>query len=344
MLKKRKRKPFVSFLISIAVSAVLVACLVSAIEEGSLTQLFRGIFWPAFLAYLFFTFIGFFLRSLRYSWLIGPGKVGLLPLFLVTLIRQVFVDLLPMKVGELSYVIILKKRFGIPVETGLSSMMAVFLLDAICALALLLISLVIIGKISFEILPVALLPFAAGFLGLLFLFLLCLDRILARGAQWGRQLMSSNQRPLTGWRQTLVDKTAKVAEELAALKEKKIYFSTFLLSLLIRVMKYLALYSVLYSLVRSQGILLSQLNFFKVLVGVAGAEVSAFLPVQGLAGFGTWESAWAITFQWIGFTRDLAILSGFGTHLATQVTEYILGALCLTLLFLPIKRRAQSEI
>lgn len=315
----------------------------ASLEKGSLAALFHNLYWPGFLIYLFFTLVVFLLRSVRYNWLLGPGKVSVPNLFLVTTVRQVFIDLLPMKLGELSYVVLLKKRFQVPVESGLSSMMAVWIFDSICVVGILVFSLAAIGQMGSSMLPEQVLPASIFLAASLFVLLWKLDRIFFKMASGINFVFSRRKSSAPQWLLTLAFKMEKIAEELAGMKKRKIYLKTFFISFAIRVLKYLSLFSVLYALIRSEGISLAQLNFFKVVIGVAGAEVTAYLPIQGLAGFGTWESAWAVMFQWLGFSPDLAILSGFGTHLATQITEYILGACCLLLLFIPLRRRIEDE-
>jgi len=339
-MKKNKK---LSFIISIVVSVVLLYWLLSSIEEGSILELFQNLFWPAFFSYLACMLIGFIFRSLRYCLLIGEGKVSLRDMFLVVMVRQVFVDLLPMKIGELSYVVLLKKRFNIPVETGMSSMMAVFLFDSICLFPPLFLSLVIVGKSSFAMFGGQFFFLTLLILAFLILIMWKLDRVFTQIHVWLDRILMKMGTKGPSWVKPLILKCEKIADELAEMKQRKIYLKTFIYSMIIRIFKYLAIYSLTFGLLRYKAISLSELSIFKIIIGLASAEFTSFLPIQGLAGFGTWEAAWALTFQWMGFSSDLAILSGFGTHLATQVTEYIIGAICLILLWLPWRKKLLAK-
>jgi len=338
MNTKKKQNKIFSFILSIVVSVLLIVWLLSMVEEGTLLDLFRNFYWPAFYFYLLFFLIGFSLRALRYCWLIGPGKVSFKDMLLVTMVRQVFVDLLPMKLGELSYVVLLKKRFQVPVETGFSSMMAVFLFDCISLFPVLLLSLSVVGKTGMEVVSGSFIALTIGMLLLLCLILWKLDLIFGKIAAWLDRYLKKRVLKNPHWLSKVLLKCEKIAEELAHLKARRVYLKTFLISFGIRICKYLSIYSVLIALIQYKGIGVDDMNIFKVVIGLAGAELSSFLPVQGLAGFGTWEAAWALTFQWIGFDRDLAVLTGLGIHLTTQVTEYIVGAFCLVLLWLPWRK------
>jgi glycosyltransferase 2 family protein len=84
----------------------------------------------------------------------------------------------------------------------------------------------------------------------------------------------------------------------------------------------------------------AEFGFFKLILGVTGAELTSVLPVKGLAGFGTWEAAWALTFSLMGIDEGLAIISGLGVHLLTNVFEYSLGIASLIILLFPWLRRS----
>jgi hypothetical protein len=59
--------------------------------------------------------------------------------------------------------------------------------------------------------------------------------------------------------------------------------------------------------------------------------MSATLPIHGIAGFGTYETAWALGFGQLGLSSRVAILSGFATHLLSQLYDYSIGLLALAI-------------
>jgi hypothetical protein len=70
------------------------------------------------------------------------------------------------------------------------------------------------------------------------------------------------------------------------------------------------------------------------ILGITGAELTSILPIKGLGGFGTWESAWALTLTQLGFESRIAILSS-GIHLISNLFEYILGLASILILSSP---------
>jgi len=110
-------------------------------------------------------------------------------------------------------------------------------------------------------------------------------------------------------------------------------------SFLIRLAKYVSVYVLLLGFLRSHGYRPADVGLWKTILGLTGAEFTALLPVKGLGGFGTWETAWSALFRILGFPGDLAVVSGLGVHITTNLLEYGLGALAILLLLLLFLRR-----
>jgi hypothetical protein len=102
-------------------------------------------------------------------------------------------------------------------------------------------------------------------------------------------------------------------------------------SFLIRLLKFAAYWSLLLGVLRHQGLGATELPFWRVFLGIAGAELSATLPIHGVAGFGTYETAWALGFTRLGLSKEVAILSGFATHLLSQLYDYSTGLAALAI-------------
>jgi glycosyltransferase 2 family protein len=67
--------------------------------------------------------------------------------------------------------------------------------------------------------------------------------------------------------------------------------------------------------------------------------LTSVLPVKGIGGFGTWESAWALTLRLMHFSPNLAVISGIGVHLITNFFEYFLGIISLLILYFPLRNQ-----
>lgn len=62
------------------------------------------------------------------------------------------------------------------------------------------------------------------------------------------------------------------------------------------------------------------------------------LPISGLAAIGTWEAAWTLAFTRLGLDAEVAVISGFATHVLSQLHDYSLGIVALIVLMWPWPR------
>ncbi len=109
-----------------------------------------------------------------------------------------------------------------------------------------------------------------------------------------------------------------------------------------RVAKYSGFYILFCALLLPLGYSVEQMPFASVLIGISSAELAASLPVSGIAGFGAYEGAWALTFEMLGFPKEIASLSAISHHLFTQVYGYLLGMIGLLILLSPLLRFSQG--
>ena len=98
----------------------------------------------------------------------------------------------------------------------------------------------------------------------------------------------------------LLEGTARAYD---ALRRRRVLLPAFGVSLGVRLMKYLSWYFLLLAVLRGMPDAPPNLPFGRALVGTIGAELSSALPVSGIAGFGTYETAWALSFGALGFNR-----------------------------------------
>lgn len=333
--------------LSLAVSAVLAGVLLSQVKAQDFGRIFSRIYVPALLVYTAVSLISTWLRAWRYKCLLAPRPISWRNLFLVTFIRNSFDDLLPARIGSLSYIYVLNKRMGFSFESAASSFVVAFVLDFL-TLGPFLIAALLAAGLSGEVLSAGtLLAVAAVFFAV---FLLILWKIvpLARAAAAGfRAVLKILKREDKPKAQAALEKVGTTIRALDDIRKRRIYGRLFLLSLAIRLGKYLSLFALFYALLRSQGFVLADLSFETVILAITGAEMTSALPVKGLADFGTWESAWVVALRLMHFDPRLAVLTGFGIHLITNLFEYSLGLVSLLILLVPYfwkKRRSNPGI
>jgi uncharacterized protein (TIRG00374 family) len=275
--------------------------------------------------------IGATLRTWRYKWLLSPHPTKWRDVFLVTFIRNLFVDLLPARIGSLSYVYVLNKSLKYSFESASSSFVVAFVLDFLTLSPFLAFAILAVGLGKTSISNGTLLAISGLFFLLVFFVFWKVSKlsvIALKIYQWLLRVIKQDNKK---WAEVSVQKIHLTIDELDKIKERRIGWPLFFLSLGIRFAKYSSLFLLLYALLRSHGFSLESLSFSKTILGITGAELTSALPIKGIGGFGTWESAWALTLMLMGFEKRIAILSS-GVHLITNLFEYILGIISILIL------------
>ncbi len=338
MLKNK----LVYIVLSALVSVGLLWLLLSQVKTEDIIDTLSRIFLPAVFVYAAVALVAAWLRAWRYKWLLRPQSISWPNIFLVTFIRNSLIDLLPARIGSLSYIYVLNKRLGFPFEAATSSFVLAFVLDFLTLSPFLIVSVIVVGLGANALSTPALLLLAAAFFVLVFLvywklvplarFFLALFRRLLRIAGIEGKATS----------QTAVRKFELTIHSLNSIQQAQKAVPIFLLSLLIRLAKYVSVFALFFALLRSHGLTLRDLSFWTFILGLSGAELTSALPLKGLAGFGTWESAWALTFRLMDFDPRLAVISGIGVHLLTNIFEYSLGIGSILILAWPYFRRKRA--
>ena len=293
---------------------------------------------PPLLAYMVLNLAATFLRAWRYKILLRPVAIGWGEILIVTLVRNAFDDLLPARIGSLSYIYVLNDRLEKPFENAASSFAVAFIFDFLTLAPFVLLALWMVGFGTSEIAAGAWIAAAAAFFLVFSLIAWKIGLLVRLGRKLAWALVKKTKwssHPAVSRAFENLDRTADVLEQS---KKQGIYAPVFILSLLIRLGKYGSLFFLFFAVLKSQGVDWEGMSFWKTVLGLTGAELTSALPVKGLAGFGTWESAWAAALQWMKFDPRLAVLSGLGIHLVTNVFEYGLGLSGLAVLAFRRKR------
>lgn len=270
------------------------------------------------------------LRTWRYRLFLGASGVRApaLPLFLIVLVRNLFVDLLPARIGSLAYVYLVRERLGVPLAPATSSFALALVFDVLAQAPLLLLAVLFVGEEIAVSIPLLV---TAGLVvgGLSGAGLLLLPRLIGAVEHAASRFHGRFGAPLAAF-------VGRVRRDVETTASAGVYGRALVLSLLIRVTKYAALYVFLFALLAPRGYGLADLGVAKVLLGTMAAEAAASLPISGIAGFGAYEGTWAVVFQLLGDPADLAKLTSVAHHLFTQAWGYGLGGLALLALLLPV--------
>jgi len=337
------KKRILSIGLSLLLSIILLGFLISRITVNDLIEAFANIFYPALFAFMIISLFASAMRAYRYKWLLHPTAISFGNILLVTFIRNLFVDLLPARIGSLSYIYVLNKGLKYPFEQATSTFVVAFVLDFLTLSPFLILSMLIVGLGTTSISNLTLLFISLVFLVVIFLVLyqiIPLSMILFR---LYTNLLDRFGLVTKTWAKISMAKFRLTIDGLRQIKDRKIQWPLFFLSLAIRAAKYGSLYCLLLSVLRNQGYSPANLSLWKTILGITGAEMTGALPIKGIAGFGTWESGWALAFQLMDFEQRIAILSGIGVHLISNLFEYFLGIVSILILTLFFSNRQKEK-
>ncbi len=334
-----------NILLSVAVSLLLMGVLLSGLVGSvhlTLLPKIKAVFHRTSLflvgCYFIAGVVQAFFRAVRYRIILRASEKevpGLFHLVLVSMSRNMFVDMLPARLGELSYVAMLNKGFTVRTEACLSSLSISFVFDLI-ALALLLGMLLIYQLITSELQPwligsllvVALV--SGGLLVFLFPVLSFLGRRLEPLTQGGKKLITRPAR--------LVRETALALQKV---RTSGIVMPLLALSLGVRFTKYLGLYLLFL------GVVLPSFSAIvtspaPVLITLISAEAAASLPVPAFMSFGTYEAGGALTMIALGAEKVASGIILLVLHIWSQIVDYSLGITSLILFFFVASRAGPS--
>lgn len=330
------------WIISIGISGALVYYLLGRIELRDLVDTLRNVHLPSLALFVAVSLGGLAARVSRY-WLLLEVRPGLGDLALVTLVRNCLVDLLPARLGSLSFVYLATTRLNVPVQDSLATFFLALVFDMVAIAPLLVVAILVVGG-AVSSGGAALAVLAVALLAVSIVAVLLMAPALDLGAGLVRRCATRNQLARVELWTKLAGLATDTAEQVRQVRRRGVLLPVLLVSLLVRFFKFGAYYVLLQAVLISHGMAWGTLNFFEVFLGVAGAELSATLPIHGIAGLGTYEAAWALGFTQLGFTEELAILSGFATHLISQVYDYGLGLAALVWIMRPgFRRRGEGE-
>jgi len=132
-----------NIVIVVGLGIFLVYYLLTQIDIKDLKTAFLGVYKPSLIIGLALMFSIDFFKSYRQKLLIGTNQVRFFDMFLVSLIRNAFNMVLPARTGELSYVYVLKRKFKIPIEIGVSTLFVGLIFEIVIVFSMIIISIII---------------------------------------------------------------------------------------------------------------------------------------------------------------------------------------------------------
>jgi uncharacterized membrane protein YbhN (UPF0104 family) len=265
-------------------------------------------------------------RAWRYRLLlrtgIGDGEaIPKAPLFFLTLSRNMFVDMLPSRIGEASYLILLKRVLGTRLAHGLSSLSVSFAFDLVALTALVFIiggTGLVLGQPSKPLLVLLLLLLVIVGIGLALLFF-----------GFGR-VVHFTEIFLSGLRkysfiQSLIRTLSETWTSIQHIRNEDVLIKTFFLSLCVRFFKYSGLFFLLSAILATAFPSIATRQFDGILTTLIAGEAAASLPIPTFMSFGSYELGATWVLNAAGYALSDAALAVFLLHLLSQVIDYSLG-------------------
>ena len=280
---------------------------------------------------------GLILRSWRYQILLRASNTPVLPSFWqiawVTAVRNMLVDLLPARLGELSYIALLRMRYKVDTAACTSSLAIAFIFDFVALLLLLCLVLawqLFNGSVAPWIWVGTFLLSIACVLALWMLFKG--TPVVIRILQWIYDKQSF------GFITRLTRFFAALDDAIQATKAARCTTKVLLLSIGVRSLKYFSLYLLFKAVCQLNFPTLNILSAEQVFLILLGGEIGASMPIPAFMSFGTYEAGGVLTFSALGLDQSTGLMALFVTHVWSQSFDYSLGILGLALIILNLEQ------
>ncbi len=331
-------------LLSIGASVALLLLLWWVVSTGKAADdvaIFRSVVrntvWWLASFYILTTLLQTLLRALRYQSLLKADGVRDIPavpyMFLITIVRNMFVDMVPARIGEASYVIMLNRGYKIPVTACLSTLFISVVLDML-ALAVILITIILAAMFSSSQSGLS----AAQGLFVTSLIVLIAGFLIYSAVPLSRWFLSLMEKTRTGILIRLGHFLLEVGLSIQRVQQREVLSLTLIQSLGIRIFKYGGLMILFLAVTLNSYPEFYSLPWWQVIPAFISAEAGASLPLPTFMSFGTYEAGGMLAFSVLGFAAADILLLMFVIHLISQVVDYFLGGVGLITYFIVKKQ------
>ena len=245
---------------------------------------------------------------------------GLWNVALVTFVRGACADMLPARIGELSYVAMLNGGYQIPVSDCLSSLSIGLLFDFAALLIVLGVAVATVSQ-GLSLLGSAVVLFAVCVIGWAGLF-----HIMPWFAGAARKY---SPRWLVRFRLyvKLLDLLCNMSDAVKLVRKSGAVLQVLGLSAAIRFVKYFGLYFLFMAVTTRMWPGLAAASVPAVLVALISAEGAASLPVPSFMSFGSYEAGGLVALTSLGFGMAESMTAMLSMHVISQIIDYGLGGL-----------------
>jgi uncharacterized protein (TIRG00374 family) len=305
-------------LFAITVTIVLVALFLTLVTPADIITTLMQIN-PLCLAAGFIFYLGVqYMRTWRFHLLLNR-EISIRELVPVEFLHVMFVNLLPVRTGELSYVYFLKTECKRTTGEGLATLVIARIFDCIVVSVSFILTFFLIRHTA----PLVF----SNLITLCVVFVMMLVVVLTLSLLYGSRCLTLLKKTAGFFnygKVRLGDYFIKKGEEIIDSIEKfkacrrDLPFSILVITAGIWIGSYT------FFLLLAVGINIP-LGYQQILFASIFAMCTSMIPLQGIAGFGTTEGGWALGFIAMGLPSEMAISSGFVIHIVNLLFGIFLG-------------------
>ncbi|MBA7471749.1 hypothetical protein ES707_07059 [subsurface metagenome] len=321
----------------------LVYYLLNQIDIEDIKSAFINIYTPSLIIGLILIFSIDFFRAYRAKILIGSGRIRMVDMFLVSLIRNGFNMVLPARTGELSYIYVLRRKFKFPVEIGISTLMIALVFDLVIVFSMIVISIIIVGINKYAVSSTSVILIAVALLISSLLVLFYLSKFVGLFIKIFDRILSKYRVSKSKVIQNIYKKLVETNKNIELIKKRGIYWKVYLISVPSRILKYAAYYFLIHAVLKPMGFGFNDLSYWVIILATAAAEISAVLPTHSLAGLGTYQGVFALAFIMLGFGKEISIIVGFSYHIINLIFTITWCLIAMVILSLPVYRIKEQK-
>ncbi len=310
---QEKIKIATKLIVGAVITIILLYFLMRNIGIEDLHLAFEKVTVPVFFGAFLLPLIHYFFRTLRIR-MFTHNKLSFYKMFLITNIHNMLVQLLPMKLGELSFFYLTKKEGDIPLSESVSALTVARLFDGIMLIAFFLLSMAFTRFTSTSLIAMKL-YFIFLLLGMFIAFVICL------------------------FFYNPIIKFLELQKETKKAKSIQLMFIEKILRLFIAFKAIMTREKIALGLLYSLGVIVSYYIFFSFFLYAFGFEITywdmillpslisllSFIPIQGIAGFGNVEAVWSLVLVAYGIPAAQAISAIFVLHVISLVCYCVTG-------------------
>lgn len=316
--------------ISAIITVSLLAYLLSKINWPEFEQIAHRVSAASFLAIILTYFLLNFFRALRFRALLNRPETPLSKLVPITLYHNFLVRVLPFKIGELSYIVLMRSNLNYTVQEGISSLVGARLLELLVIVAGGVLGVAITGENFTEdhssLITIIVIGFVTCVIGLYFS-----GRIIRFSAAIIERMTPSKSKGSRALAQilTILEKTATEFEKI---KQPR----PFIMGLFFSLLTYSSSFISNYIMLNAVGV---QADAGTIIAIISIGMFATAFPFS-ISGFGVIEASWAF---------GLTSLAGYGVSEATSIgflmhgIQIIAASLFGLIGYLTIRERGPEE-